>query len=346
MNGASISEMTYHIASPADSVWSVTFEVYLTEVDTTTISSFQEPGTKVFTGALDGTGSTMSVPFDNSYKYNGEDLLVTFYGTTTGRYTGCVFYGTTASGASIMGYSSTSLENVSANQRNFLPKTTFTYEGATVSSAIDGLTYTGEPQTLCQEINENADVYYKLSTDTEWSTELPTAAGAGDYTVQWYVAESTNYKASGSAEAPNSFTATIAKADAATKALVDEFLAQLQAEGEEDAKTQVNVTAGKHETTTEADYPMTSELENRVVTVDTEYDFDGYVIDAPITLKKYDTSFCILCRQHDRRQERIGSSKIMGKLPAEQTVSAAEFVSLNLQSNAHREHISYVEFRQ
>ena len=131
MSGGEISSLTFGISSPATDPWTGTFQVFVKEVNGATISDFYGTAgaTTVYTGTLNGTGSTMTVNFTAPYTYNGGDLLVGFYLTTTGNYKSITWAGETVTGASVQGYSYSSLDAISASQRNFLPKTTFTYTG-------------------------------------------------------------------------------------------------------------------------------------------------------------------------------------------------------------------------
>jgi len=128
MVGSSISSMKFYLSSPATDSWgNANFQVFLKEISGTTISTFSGAGTVVYEGALDGTQSAMTITFTIPYLYNGGSLLIGFYNTVKGSYKSASFYGETVNGASVQGYSYSSLSDVSATQRNFLPKTTFTY---------------------------------------------------------------------------------------------------------------------------------------------------------------------------------------------------------------------------
>ncbi len=129
MVGGTISKMTFYVSSPASAAWTGTFKVFLEEVAETSISAYRGYGsaTVVYEGALDGTGSTMDVNFTSPYEYGGGNLLVGFYQTVKGNYKSITFTGETVSGACVQGYSSSSLDAISATQRNFIPKTTFNY---------------------------------------------------------------------------------------------------------------------------------------------------------------------------------------------------------------------------
>ena len=67
MDGGTISQMTFYLSSPAAAAWTGTFQVFLKEVEETTLSAWSGTGnaTTVFTGNLDGTGSTMTVQFSD-----------------------------------------------------------------------------------------------------------------------------------------------------------------------------------------------------------------------------------------------------------------------------------------
>ena len=142
MVGADISQMTYYAATPASDSWGVaSFQVFMKEVDITTISAFQgmDGATMVYEGPLDGTQATMEIAFSEPYHYSGGNLLVGIYNTVKGTYKSISWSGEAVDGASYQGYSYTSLEAVSGYQRNFLPKTTFTYAGGGGAGSSDQL---------------------------------------------------------------------------------------------------------------------------------------------------------------------------------------------------------------
>ena len=130
MVGSNISAMTYYLSSPASDSWdSAHFQVFMKEVDFTSIDSYQgmDGATLVYEGSLDGTQTEMNIFFTTPYHYNGGNLLIGIYNTVMGTYMPCYFYGETVSGASVQGYSYNSLDEVACNQHDFLPKTTFRY---------------------------------------------------------------------------------------------------------------------------------------------------------------------------------------------------------------------------
>ena len=129
MANGTISGLTFYTDSPASDAWTATFQVFVAEVENATISDFAGPGTIVYEGTLDGTQETMTITFNEPYAYNGGNLLVGVYCIETGNFKQVYWVGETVEGASVQGYSYSSLSAVNATQRNFLPKTTFSYEG-------------------------------------------------------------------------------------------------------------------------------------------------------------------------------------------------------------------------
>ena len=148
MNGATISKMTFYISSVAAAQWTSTFTVYMKEIANTVYESSSaigdEGATVVYTGLLDGTGSTMDVNFTNNYDYNGGNLLIGFKVTSaTSVWKSATFVGETQSG-----YTSFRNKN-NATREKFLPKTTFTYSAAAVEGSAfvvkDGSTKLSSP---------------------------------------------------------------------------------------------------------------------------------------------------------------------------------------------------------
>ena len=132
MANSDITSMRFQIDLPALEAWTGTFQVFLTEVDYTTISAFQgtEGATIVYEGHLDGTGEQLVVDFTTPYSYHGGNLLIGVYQPTRGNYKSITFKGIDAPGASVQNYSYTSLEAITPIARDFLPQTTFVYEAS------------------------------------------------------------------------------------------------------------------------------------------------------------------------------------------------------------------------
>ena len=144
MTGASISSMTFYTTSSnVPYITTCSADVYLKEVNFTTISSFvsKASSTTVYSGTFSiestGSGGEMTIHFSTPYTYSGGNLLVGIENTAVGGYKSISFYGQTVSGASISGYNYTSLSNVTPTQQNFIPKTTFGYTPHQCSRPID-----------------------------------------------------------------------------------------------------------------------------------------------------------------------------------------------------------------
>ncbi len=134
MAGADINGLTFYKSSTSTSSWgSASFQVYLKEVDNTTLDAYigMTGATIVYEGGIDATGGEiqLTINFTTPYHYNGGNLLVGIYETATGEYSSAYWYGETVTGASASGYSSSNPANATFNQRSFLPKTTFAYTG-------------------------------------------------------------------------------------------------------------------------------------------------------------------------------------------------------------------------
>lgn len=130
INGSTISALKFY-STTASADWGIAnFRVFLKEVASPTISSYSgyADATEVYMGSLSISGNEMVVNFTTNYTYNGGNLLIGFYNETSGDYVGASFYGQTIQNSCVQGYSYSSLSGVTTNQRNFIPKTTFTVD--------------------------------------------------------------------------------------------------------------------------------------------------------------------------------------------------------------------------
>ena len=133
MNSKVISKMKFNITAIGSygTGWNTgTFQVFMKEINASTISAYQ--GTTDATIVYEGSFANPAVgdyeiTFTNEYEYQGGNLLIGIYRTEKGNYKDATFIGKSVTGASLANYSSSSLASVSATQRNFVPKTTFTY---------------------------------------------------------------------------------------------------------------------------------------------------------------------------------------------------------------------------
>ncbi len=141
MDGGSITSISFYTTSSNIPYTSVaTADMYLMEVNYTEISAY-EPKTAdaiVYSGTFDfvsaDNGGMVTIEFDTPYEYNGGNLLIAIENTTDAGYKNISFYGQTVTGASISGSHGSNPASAPANQRNFIPKTTFTYEPPVVSA--------------------------------------------------------------------------------------------------------------------------------------------------------------------------------------------------------------------
>ena len=134
MASKTITSMTFYTQTE-DILYTTlaTVDVYLKEVDYTRINEF-EPKTSdaiVYQGTLsvvsaEGCG-TLTIDFDEPFPYSGGNLLIGIENTTNKGYNLIKFYGKAVTDASVAGTNENSLDEVTATQRNFIPKTTFTY---------------------------------------------------------------------------------------------------------------------------------------------------------------------------------------------------------------------------
>ena len=146
MAGSTISGMGFY-ATQTNVSWSnASFQVFLKEVDETTINAFigWDDATIVYEGPLSISNGVMDIVFSTPYYYGGGHLLLGVYNTVQGRYQSSTWYGETVDGASVQGKSLSSLDAIYPTQRNFIPKTKFTFV-ANGSVSIYSITATSIP---------------------------------------------------------------------------------------------------------------------------------------------------------------------------------------------------------
>ena len=208
INGGTISAIKFYTtASNIPYTSAATATVYLMEVDYTSISAFepQANGTIVYNGVFDfelnaaGDGGEVTITFDAPYAYNGGNLLIGIDNNTDAGYKTINFYGKTVNGASISGYNASSEGTISPTQRNFIPKTTFTYtpgEGPIYYKPTDlvvsDITTNGAKVTWTPGSTETAwNVEYKKAADEDWTAEAVT--GTPELTLD-ALENNTNYE--------------------------------------------------------------------------------------------------------------------------------------------------------
>ncbi len=132
MANSTLNSVTFYASTLSAISWGAAeFDVYLKEVDGTTLSSLEDWSSmdKVYSGSLSiGSDGKMVITFTEPFLYEGGNLLVGINQSQSGSYSRCYWVGTTVSGASMGGY------NTSISQQNFLPMTTFDYTPGVAST--------------------------------------------------------------------------------------------------------------------------------------------------------------------------------------------------------------------
>ena len=174
-----INEMTFYASQNTVSWGNAKFEVYVKEVDNTTLNALEDWSSleKVrHAGTLSISGKQMAVEFDNAYTYMGGNLLVGILQTTSGSYSSSQWYGKTVTGASIGGY------DTNISQQNFLPKTSFAYTPGvppaypkpthlTVSEVTDQTATLSWTAPNGENTVTGYAYQYKPANEEEWSDE-------------------------------------------------------------------------------------------------------------------------------------------------------------------------------
>ncbi len=192
MEGGTITNITWYLATPAEAVWGGNFQIYLKEVAETTPTAYADvtDATLVYEGPLDGTAEKLSIEFTTPYTYQGGNLLIAVRQTETGTYKGATFKGSEVAGAALQGYSYSSLDAANMNVRDFLPHTMFDFTPGSgvvyykpknlqvTNIGTDAATLTWEPGN-----NETSwNIECKKAADAEWTAVG--AATATTYTLE------------------------------------------------------------------------------------------------------------------------------------------------------------------
>ena len=152
LTGKDITALKFY-SNTANQNWNGTFQVFLKEVEATTLTAFL--GTTDATVVFEGDGVSvsadkeMAITFTTNYSYKGGNLLVGIYQTKVGNYKSMKFYGISqTSNTAWQGYSSSSLDAITGSAKTFIPKTTLTYEAKVEGAgfaAYDGTTKLTSP---------------------------------------------------------------------------------------------------------------------------------------------------------------------------------------------------------
>ena len=141
MINKNIKKLTFYATTESNDLGGMEYDVYLKEVDNTTITSSTmtdwETMTNVYSGTLSVAGGKMNILLSADYAYTGKSLLVGIYQKTTGTGTSLSFYGKSSSNYMAVKW------DASGNERTkFSPKTTIGYQAKTGSElkVFDGET--------------------------------------------------------------------------------------------------------------------------------------------------------------------------------------------------------------
>ena len=130
MTGGTISKLTFYIKTSATYAWASVHNVYMKEVDGTTLSTLScgADATVVYSGVLSATGTTMEISFTEDFQYNGGNLLIGEIVTAIGTYKSASFYGVGDLTSGVSAYRQGASSSYSTvNTQTFLPKVTFEY---------------------------------------------------------------------------------------------------------------------------------------------------------------------------------------------------------------------------
>lgn len=179
---SNITGMTFYASNENVSWGNANFKVFMKAVAGTTLDDFMgtEGATVVYEGPLSIVDGKMDVTFNNPYPYGGGNLLVGIYNTVKGTYYTCQWIGSTVNGASVQGYSTSSLDNITATQRNFVPKTTFKCR----RNLIGPLWPIGEGSTTNTNLPSHS--YYKYSLTEQIYTPVEIGKTGTLYNIYFY----------------------------------------------------------------------------------------------------------------------------------------------------------------
>ena len=210
MAGCPINSLTYYTAS-TPTPWQSNFQVYLTEVNYTTVSSLIDPATAttVYTGQLVIADGMMHIDFATPYQYNGGNLLIGMDCLECNNYSSCYFKCVAMTGAGMYAYNYSAPTFTSPYVVNYAPTTTFGYMGRGRNRETNTLTvadgtatdnrvpvygYNADTDLCAQYIIPAGDLTDmnggQINSLTYYASSAPGSAWNGTFTV--YMAEVSN----------------------------------------------------------------------------------------------------------------------------------------------------------
>ena len=182
LEGGEISKLTFYISNNPATWGSPVIQIYMGEVEGTTLSSINGPTnlTVVYEGVLSNTQAAMEIELNEPYTYEGGNLLIgTYVKTKSDTYKATSFSGISAPSGSSR-YKSSSYGSGTA--QSFLPMTTFTYTAAAGGCAKPSSVAPADITSNSATINwtgesDNYNVQYKKKTETAWTDRATNYSG-------------------------------------------------------------------------------------------------------------------------------------------------------------------------
>ncbi len=187
MQNKNITSMTFYLSSSAAAAWTSTFTIGLAEVEESAIANNggywatyyhnSAATTVVYSGSLDGTGTTIVITFSSPFYYEGGNLLFDLT-SIAGNYKDASFYGENQSSTAYVASHGSTTATSSSTGGVFLPKTTFTYVAAApitcpkpTDLGYSNVTATSVDLDWTNGGTESSwNVLYKASSDADWSS--------------------------------------------------------------------------------------------------------------------------------------------------------------------------------
>ena len=188
MNGGTITKLTFYLQTSATYAWASVHNVYMKEVDGTTLSTLSggADATVVYSGSVDATGTTLEINFTQDFQYGGGNLLIGQIVTTEDEdYGSAYFYGVGDLTSGVSAYRTTGSDYT----QTFLPKVTFEYTpgGGNICRrpsglVLDTLATTATTLTFNWTAPEGVSEFLYSTDGTTWTATGETTVTLDDLT--------------------------------------------------------------------------------------------------------------------------------------------------------------------
>ena len=191
--GGTIRRLTFYSSTTTASWGDAVFEVYVKEVEASSFASANAEGledwttmTNVYSGSLRVSNSQMVIELDNSFTYNGGNLMIGFNETTTGTSSSVSWrYVQGPSNSALYAYKTYSSGSLNYYRNIYLPRITFNYQPTPYKKpVIDeenctfGTTSAHIAWTVTDATPTSYKYQYKLASAAEWPTTWTTVTTA------------------------------------------------------------------------------------------------------------------------------------------------------------------------